>query len=248
MSKNAHTSTPYVKSMGVDAAYTPMDGRNKMKDLNGTMILVKKDSVIIDDSVGAYVEKAFEFGYPIFDVHPDAGIDDAINTVKNNIKKYGHDYLCCVEGCIWGKAHKDATANNFKTITLEDLQEPKELIYTQEMWENKVVPGVGMKFVVNSKNGRTGEFDGFIVEVVSVSVVKGVSVITFYHATSGVSRGVGCAFFSTDWVKPIDTRTPEQKQDDEIVNLMDGKELDARHSYNHFIQLLRKNGHLVNPE
>lgn len=100
--------------------------------------------------------------------------------------------------------------------TNPDYKESKDMIYTQEMFDNGEVPHIGMMFICKEKtsDSRISDFMGKAVKVVGVSNLDGNEVITFHHTT----LGIGCGVFGEEWVKPIDTRTDEEKAVDDLYN------------------------------
>ena len=100
----------------------------------------------------------------------------------------------------------DLAGANF---TLQDKPTP---IFTQEMVDNGVFPGVGHSFIVGNEvesDSRTIDFKGLEVEVIGLSKLDDDTVITFSHPT----MGIGCGVYFKSWVKPL---TPP-------VPLIDGK-------------------------
>jgi hypothetical protein len=105
--------------------------------------------------------------------------------------------------------------------------------YTKEMQEANIPPEVGMKFICNddSDSSRIKEFKGIDVEVIGVCSCRGRITVTFEHK----SLGIGCGFFDSCWVKPIDTRTDTEKAVDDLKGIYTKWLLQPNGSYSNLI-------------
>lgn len=102
---------------------------------------------------------------------------------------------------------------SYETLLAISKEETKP-VYTQAMLNISVVPAVGADFIVGdtSNASRIRDFENKIVTVLATTYYKKGTVITFYNS----SFGIGCAYFSPEWVKPIDTKTDREKLKDDI--------------------------------
>jgi len=108
-----------------------------------------------------------------------------------------------------------------KMMELNKLnKEAVKPVYTQEMADNGEFPPVGSNFICEvGIHSRNSDFNGLEVEVTGVSPYSTRAyIITYKHGIQGVGCGVYPA--SNDWIKPIDTRTDEEKLIDEVAELI----------------------------
>ncbi|MAF42818.1 MAG: hypothetical protein CMI54_01435 [Parcubacteria group bacterium] len=98
-----------------------------------------------------------------------------------------------------------------------DYKEEEKMIYTQEMYDNKELPKIGMKFLFGQveNDSRISEFVGEEVIVIGVCDSGDNKIITFKHKVLGFGCGV---YFINSWVEPIDTRTDEEKATDDLID------------------------------
>lgn len=116
------------------------------------------------------------------------------------------------------------------TLHERPVEETKP-VYTQEMHNNDELPPVGCKFLVGNDcgNSRISDFNNKEVKVLALTCLDDDVLITFNHKR----QGVGCGIFNTEWVKPIDNRTDEEKAIEDLEEyLLTYKDIDLQESYN----------------
>ena len=128
------------------------------------------------------------------------------------VSSVGTQFFCSElpnhDGIVW---YSEYNLNTKDTYTLHK-RPAQESTYTQEMYNDKYAPDIGMKFM--------GSIDAYgvnkKVECVCIGLTEnsdGDKVITFEHGTNKID----VSFCNDEWVKPIDTRTQAQKDTDKIT-------------------------------
>jgi hypothetical protein len=121
--------------------------------------------------------------------------------------------------------------------------EPTKPLYTQAMKDAGELPSVGMEVVVEGYKYKANEESK--VKAVVLGIYKTTkSVVKTKLICQSMSESVGVELFDEWW--PIDTRTPEQKQVDDIMTALHEMSC-AGVSYEYQAKTLQSNGHLKDP-
>jgi len=155
----------------------------------------------------------------------------------------------CVKEMSEFSGHNDLTRyqgflSYAKQNSLETKLEPVKPVYTQAMKDAGQAPSVGMSFVCDdcSNDSRIKDFYKKEVVIIGTCHIEDKMVITFQHH----NRGIGCGVFNKCWVKPIDTRTPEQKRVESIVQDIHSAMFDlSNETATDLAMMLQVRGHLA---